>query len=111
RAQVFGDFAIRIKDRAKEAAVRAAQLFAEVAEQSQRENRTMLRARRGHRGVEIGVPIEMRPRAIALAAHAIECGAIRLLVDLTAVVHRDESIDARLPGRAKLRNRRAIDSG
>ena len=78
-AKVGGDLAIRIKHRAEVAAVRATHLHAEVAEETEREDRAM--RGRGHplRVVEIGIPVQTGPRAVSLTTHTIERRAKALL--------------------------------
>jgi hypothetical protein len=112
-AEIRGDLTIRIEHRAEVAAVRAAHLHAEVAEEAEREDRAVgcLGGRFGR--VEIGVPVKAGEDAVGLAADAIERGAESRFgcgVAGDMRMRREHGIDGRLTGRAQLRDRGRGDS-
>ncbi|MGZ5492604.1 MAG: hypothetical protein ACXW2Q_00025 [Thermoanaerobaculia bacterium] len=71
-AHVLRDLRIGVERRPEEAAVRAAQVFVEISEEMEREDRFARRLRNLLRLLEVGVPVEPGGVAVALTAHAIE---------------------------------------
>ncbi|HEV7573774.1 MAG TPA: hypothetical protein VGQ21_19945 [Thermoanaerobaculia bacterium] len=113
-AKVGRDLAIGIKHGAEVAAIRAAHLHTEVAEETEREDRAV--RGRGHplRFIQIGKPVKTRPKAIGLTANSIERRAEALLglsIARKGTMSGEHCVDRRLTAFSERGNGRTGDGG